>query len=143
MISIIISFFVVLSLFNNQKYKLSNKSIIEKISKENYLKDYPQATIFSLERQIRIVTNMLINLKESNRYIDKLLKKVRNNNSIKELKYQKKIEPDNIKIIDYKNKKLKAKVEFKNQSITYYFILKMKTVYLGRVFLKSFKIEKI
>lgn len=137
--AIIISFIIILYLVENQKYKVNEGSIIEKKAKELYVKEYPNTDIKDLERQIRIVAERFVDFKDSNRYTGRLVQKAKGDYKVKKIK---KLLLDDIKIINYHNKSLKARVRFKDLNSEYFFIMKMKTVYSGRIFLRSYKILK-
>ena len=135
--SIIISFLFILYLLENQKYKMNKKSIVEEEAEKLYINDYKLQNISDLERQIRIVTKRFINFKDCNRYTLRLVNKAKKDKKINKIKN---LLLEEIKILKYRNNKLKTKVKFKNTDSEYFLLMKMKTVFNGRIFLKSYKI---
>lgn len=135
--SIIISFLFILYLLENQKYKMNKKSIVEEEAEKLYINDYKLQNISDLERQIRIVTKRFINFKDCNRYTLRLVNKAKKDKKIDKIKN---LLLEEIKILKYRNNKLKTKVKFKNTDSEYFLLMKMKTVFNGRIFLKSYKI---
>ena len=135
--SIIISFLFILYLLENQRYKMNKKSIVEEEAEKLYINDYKLQNISDLERQIRIVTKRFINFKDCNRYTLRLVNKAKKDKKIDKIKN---LLLEEIKILKYRNNKLKTKVKFKNTDSEYFLLMKMKTVFNGRIFLKSYKI---
>ena len=135
--SIIISFLFILYLLENQKYKMNKKSIVEEEAEKLYINDYKLQNISDLERQIRIVTKRFINFKDCNRYTLRLVNKAKKDKKIDKIKN---LLLEEIKILKYRNNKLKTKVKFQNANSEYFLLMKMKTVFNGRIFLKSYKI---
>lgn len=135
--SIIISFLFILYLLENQRYKMNKKSIVEEEAEKLYINDYKLQNISDLERQIRIVTKRFINFKDCNRYTLRLVNKAKKDKKINKIKN---LLLEEIKILKYRNNKLKTKVKFKNTDSEYFLLMKMKTVFNGRIFLKSYKI---
>ena len=135
--AIIISFLFILYLLDNQRYKMNKKSIVEEEAEKLYINDYKLQNISDLERQIRIVTKRFINFKDCNRYTLRLVNKAKKDKKIDKIKN---LLLEEIKILKYRNNKLKTKVKFKNTDSEYFLLMKMKTVFNGRIFLKSYKI---
>ena len=135
--SIIISFLFILYLLENQRYKMNKKSIVEEEAEKLYINDYKLQNISDLERQIRIVTKRFINFKDCNRYTLRLVNKAKKDKKIDKIKN---LLLEEIKILKYRNNKLKTKVKFKNTDSEYFLLMKMKRVFNGRIFLKSYKI---
>lgn len=138
-LSIFISFGIILYLLSNQKYHLTNESILKKESEEQYKKDFPNKSIKDIEREIEIIADKLVYNQETNRYTANLREKAKYDYKIKILK---KLCLDNAKIINYKNKKMKAKVKFRDYNDEYYMLMDMKVVSRGRIFLNSYKVLK-
>ena len=138
-LSIFVAFGIVLYLLSNQKYNLKNESILKKESEEQYKKDFPNKSIKDVEREIEIIADKLVDNQETNRYTENLRQKAKKDYKIKILK---KLCLDNAKIVNYKNKKMKAKVKFRDFNDEYYMLMDMKVVSKGRIFLNSYKILK-
>jgi len=138
-LSIFVAFGIVLYLLANQKYILTNESILKKESENLYEKDFPSKSVKEIEREIEIIADKLLYNQETNRYTEKLRQKAKKDYKVKILR---KLCLDNAKIINYKNKKMKAKVKFKDYNEEYYMLMDMKVVSKGRIFLNSYKILK-
>ena len=138
-LSIFVAFGIVLYLFSNQKYNLRNESVLKKQSEEQYKKDFPNKSIKDIEREIEIIADKLVDNQETNRYTENLREKAKKDYKIKILK---KLCLDNAKIVNYKNKKMKAKVKFRDFNDEYYMLMDMKVVSKGRIFLNSYKVLK-
>ena len=138
-LSIFIAFGIALYLFTNQKYNLKKDSVVEQEYKNLYRQDFPSKSIKDIEREIEIIADKLIENQQTNRYTERLREKAKNDYKIRILK---KLCLDNAKIINYKNKKMKAKVKFKDFNDEYYMLMDMKVVSKGRIFLNSYKVLK-
>lgn len=138
-LSIFVAFGIILYLLSNQKYILINESIVKKESEKLYKNDFPNKTIKDIEREIEIIADKLIDNQETNRYTERLREKAEKDYKIKILQ---KLCLENAKIVNYKNKKMKAKVKFRDFNEEYYMLMDMKVVSRGRIFLNSYKILK-
>lgn len=136
---ILITLGVILYLVENQKYNLKNDSIVRKEAEELYKKDFPNKEIIDLEKELETVADKLIFNEQTNRYTEKLRQKAKNDYKIKIIK---KLCLDNAKIVNYKNKKMKAKVKFKDFKEEYNMLMDIRVVSKGKIFLKSYKILK-
>lgn len=137
-ISIFVAFSFILHEYNAGKYNVNN-GILEESSLENYKKDYPNKDVDDLKVEIEKIADRLIDNLESNRYTDKVREKAKNDKRIKLLKNE---IADDVKIINYKDKKLKAKVNYILDNNEYSLIFDMITVNRGRVFLKKYNLMK-
>ena len=137
-ISIFVAFSFILHEYNAGKYNVNN-DILEESSLENYKKDYPNKDVDDLKVEIEKIADRLIDNLESNRYTDKVREKGKNDKRIKLLKNE---IADDVKIINYKDKKLKAKVNYILDNNEYSLIFDMITVNRGRVFLKKYNLMK-
>ena len=138
-VSIFISFSIIIILLVNQRYKLKSGSLIQKGIEDSYNKDFPNKKIEDLEKEIQIVADKLIENQKTNRYTENLREKAQKDYKIKILK---KLCLDDAKIVNYRNKKMKAKVKFKDYDEEYYMLMNLKLVSKGRIFLNSYKILK-
>ena len=138
-IAIFITFFIVLSLLVNQKYRMKSNSLVKRRAENLYSKDFPDKKIEDLEKEIEIIADKLIDYQQTNRYTENLREKAKKDYKIKILK---KLCLDDAKIVNYRNKKMKAKVKFKDYDEEYYMLMNLNIVNKGRIFLNSYKILK-
>ena len=85
-LSIFVAFGVVLYLLANQKYILTNESILKKESENLYEKDFPSKSVKEIEREIEIIADKLLYNQETNRYTEKLRQKAKKDYKVKILR---------------------------------------------------------
>ena len=137
-VSILIIFGFILHQYNTGKYNVNN-GFFEKNSIENYKKDYPNKSIEDLKVEIEKIADRLMEDQDSNRYTNKMKEKFQNDRRIEPLRNQ---FIDDVKIMNYQDKKLKAKVNYIVENDEYSLIFDMITVNRGRVFLKKYNLMK-
>lgn len=137
-ISILAVFGFILRQYNTGKYNVNN-GFFEQNSIENYEKDYPNKSIEDLKVEIEKIADRLMEDQDSNRYTNKMKEKFQNDRRIEPLRDQ---FIDNVKIMNYQDKKLKAKVNYIIENDEYSLIFDMITVNRGRVFLKKYNLMK-
>lgn len=137
-VSILIVFGFILHQYNTGKYNVNN-GFFEKNSIENYKKDYPNKSIEDLKVEIEKIADRLMEDQDSNRYTNKMKEKFQNDRRIEPLRNQ---FIDDVKIMNYQDKKLKAKVNYIVENDEYSLIFDMITVNRGRVFLKKYNLMK-
>ena len=92
-----------------------------------------------LKIEIEKISDMLLGNEESNRYTYRLQEKA---NSDKNLDKIRKIIPESVNLLNFKNDKLKAQVNYLEDNNEYTIIMYMSVVAKGRVFLKNYKTMK-
>lgn len=137
-VSVFAVFGFILHQYNTGKYNVNN-GFFEKNSIENYKKDYPNKSIEDLKVEIEKIADRLMADQDSNRYTNKMKEKFQNDRRIEPLRDQ---FIDNVKIMNYQDKKLKAKVNYIVENDEYSLIFDMITVNRGRVFLKKYNLMK-
>lgn len=137
-VSILAVFGFILHQYNTGKYNVNN-GFFEQNSIENYEKDYPNKSIEDLKVEIEKIADRLMEDQDSNRYTNKMKEKFQNDRRIEPLRDQ---FIDNVKIMNYQDKKLKAKVNYIIENDEYSLIFDMITVNRGRVFLKKYNLMK-
>lgn len=137
-VSILAVFGFILHQYNTGKYNVNN-GFFEKNSIENYKKDYPNKSIEDLKVEIEKIADRLMEDQDSNRYTNKMKEKFQNDRRIEPLRNQ---FIDDVKIMNYQDKKLKAKVNYIVENDEYSLIFDMITVNRGRVFLKKYNLMK-
>lgn len=137
-VSILAVFGFILHQYNTGKYNVNN-GFFEQNSIENYEKDYPNKSIEDLKVEIEKIADRLMEDQESNRYTNKMKEKFQNDRRIEPLRNQ---FIDDVKIMNYQDKKLKAKVNYIVENDEYSLIFDMITVNRGRVFLKKYNLMK-
>ncbi len=137
-VSILTVFGFILHQYNTGKYNVNN-GFFEKNSIENYKKDYPNKSIEDLKVEIEKIADRLMEDQDSNRYTNKMKEKFQNDRRIEPLRNQ---FIDDVKIMNYQDKKLKAKVNYIVENDEYSLIFDMITVNRGRVFLKKYNLMK-
>ena len=137
-ISVFSIFGFILHQYNTGKYNVNN-GFFEKNSIENYKKDYPNKSIEDLKVEIEKIADRLMEDQDSNRYTNKMKEKFQNDRRIEPLRNQ---FIDDVKIMNYQDKKLRAKVNYIVENDEYSLIFDMITVNRGRVFLKKYKLMK-
>jgi hypothetical protein len=120
--------------FKSGRYNVSN-GYLEKIGIENYKRDYPEKSIDELKLEIEHIVTMLMENLESNRYTERIREKANKDKKINLIRDE---FADNIKIVNYNNKSLKARVDYYVGKDEYNLILDMKTVKKGKVFLNKY-----
>lgn len=137
---ILIVFALIIKDVDVGKYNIkNNESIIAKEAEENYLKDFPKYTIKDLKIEIEKIADILIDNQESNRYTDILREKVKKDYRIKAIKD---LIPENVELMKYNKKTLRARVEYNDYNYTYFLVLDMEPVTKGRVFVNDYYIFK-
>lgn len=137
-ISIFSSFSFIMFQFKRGSYNVSN-GYLENRGIENYKHDYPEKSIDELKIEIEHVATMLMENLESNRYTEKIREKASKDKKIDVIRDE---FADSVKIVDYKDKSLKAKVNYFVGKDEYNLILNMKTVNKGKVFLNKYTLLK-
>lgn len=137
-ISVFSVFGFILHQYNTGKYNVNN-GFFEKNSIENYKKDYPNKSIEDLKVEIEKIADRLMEDQDSNRYTNKMKEKFQNDRRIEPLRNQ---FIDDVKIMNYQDKKLRAKVNYIVENDEYSLIFDMITVNRGRVFLKKYNLMK-
>lgn len=137
-ISVFLIFGFILHQYNTGKYNVNN-GFFEKNSIENYKKDYQNKSIEDLKVEIEKIADRLMEDQDSNRYTNKMKEKFQNDRRIEPLKNQ---FIDDVKIMNYQDKKLRAKVNYIVENDEYSLIFDMITVNRGRVFLKKYNLMK-
>lgn len=139
--SILMALTFVLYQTNIGKYKLkySGKNHVEDEQFSNFQKDFPEKDIESLKIEIEKISDMLLDNQESNRYTHRIQEKAKNDYKLNEFRNE---IPDNVEILNYKDGKLKAQVNYVLGKTEYTLIMYMDTVRKGRIFLKNYKSMK-
>ena len=131
--------FAILAEFNQGTYSQSIDGYDAKQGIKNYRKDYPEKRIRDLKSDIEEVANRLVENEECNRYTENLRKKASKDKDIKRLSNE---FVDDVKILKYKDKKLRAKVDYLLDDKKYSLLFDMDTVSKGKVFLRKYNILK-
>lgn len=121
------------------KIKCEDKSILENENLSNFKSDYPEKDIDFLKIEIEKISDMLLDNQESNRYTYRIQEKAKNDYKLDEFRNE---IPDSVQILDYKDGKLKAQVNYILGKTEYTLIMYMDIVKKGRVFLKNYKSMK-
>ena len=123
------------------KYKLkyTGKNCVEEKYFKSFQKDFPERDIESLKIEIEKISDMLLDNQESNRYTYRIQEKAKNDYKLDE--FRKEI-PDNVEILKYKKRNLKAQVNYVLGKTEYTLIMYMNIVRKGRIFLKNYKSMK-
>lgn len=122
------------------KYKMKNNySEREEELVKNYESKYPNKSAQDLKIEIEKISDMLLGNEDSNRYTYKIQKKAKDDIKLDEFR---KTIPNSVNILDYKNNKLKAQVNYLDENNEYTIIMYMNIVAKGRVFLKKYKTMK-
>ena len=138
-IFILIFAFAILAEVNQGTYRQAHNGYNAKQGLKNYHKDYPDKRIRDLKFEIEEVANRLVDNEKCNRYTENLRKKASNDKDIKLLSNE---FVDSVKILKYKDKKLRAKVDYLLDDKKYSLLFDMDTVSTGRVFLRKYNILK-
>lgn len=115
-----------------------NNEIEKEIIKE-FESKYPEKTETDLKIEIEKISEMLLDNEASNRYTYKLQKKACKD---RKLDMMRETIPNSVNILDYKNDKLKAQVNFLDKNSEYTIIMYLDIVAKGRVFLKKYTTMK-
>ena len=102
-------------------------------------KDKQNKSIEDLKVEIEKIADRLMEDQDSNRYTNKMKEKFQNDRRIEPLRNQ---FIDDVKIMNYQDKKLRAKVNYIVENDEYSLIFDMITVNRGRVFLKKYNLMK-
>lgn len=137
-LSILGAFSFIFYQFKMGKYNIEG-GYLEKIGIEEFKKDYPEKSIEELKIEIEHVASLLMENVESNRYTDRMREKVSHDKRINFIKDE---FADSVDIVNYKNKFLKAKVNYIVGKNEYNLILDMRTVNKGRIFLNKYFLLK-
>ena len=108
-------------------------------AEEKYLLEFPKRDSEKLKYEVGKIAELLVGNQESNRYTNYLRKKVSQSKVIKQIQNSKDTE---INILSYDNKKMKAKIIYKDLAKEYSLFLDMNAVSQGRLFVRNFNIEK-
>ena len=107
-------------------------------AEEKYLLEFPKRDSEKLKYEVGKIAELLVGNQESNRYTNYLRKKVSQSKVIKQIQNSKDTE---INILSYDNKKMKAKIIYKDLAKEYSLFLDMNAVSQGRLFVRNFNIE--
>ena len=130
--------FAILAEFNQGTYDSTRRvSYFEREGLKNYQKDYPNKKIKDLKNEIEEVANRFVDNQSSNRYTENLRERANQDELIKKLHNE---FVDDVKIVKYKDKKLRAKVDYVLEDKKYSLLFDMITVSTGRVFLKKYNV---
>ena len=140
-LSILLAVLFILYEAKQGKYKLilDGENVIEKAKLEEFQKDFPEKDIDSLKLEIEKISDMLLDNQESNRYTYKIQEKAKNDYNLDEFRNEL---PDSVDLLDYKNGKLKAQVNYLSKRKECTLIMYLDIVKKGRVFLKNYKSMK-
>lgn len=108
-------------------------------AEEKYLAEFPKRDSDKLRYEVGKIAELLVGNQESNRYTNYLRKKANKNKIIQQMNNSKETE---ISILDYDNKRMKAKVTYKYLAKEYSLILDMNAVSQGRLFVWDFDTKK-
>ena len=105
----------------------------------DYEARYPNKTAKDLKIEIEKISDMLLGNEESNRYTYKVRKKAGNDRHLDRIR---KVVPDSVSFLNFKNNQLKAQVNYIENNNEFTIIMHMNVVAKGRVFLKKYKTMK-
>jgi hypothetical protein len=139
--SILMALGFVLYQTNIGKYKLkfNGKNNNEEENFNNFHKDFPDKDMQSLKIEIEKISDMLLDNQESNRYTYKIQEKAKNDYKLDEFRNE---IPDSVDILNYKDGKLKAQVNYLTDGKECTLIMYMNIVKKGRIFLNNYKTMK-
>ena len=139
--STLITLMLILHEIHFVKYKLryTEENYIEKESLYRLQNDFPSKDISDLKIEIEKISDMLLDNQESNRYTYNIRQKAKNDYKLEE--FRKEI-PDSVEILNYKNGKLKAQVNYNLGQTEYILIMYMNILKRGIVFLNNYKTMK-
>ncbi len=135
---LVLGFAIILE-YRQGSYGRENNGAYAKQGLKDYRKDYPEKKIRDLKFEIEEVANRLIDSEECNRYTENLRKKASRD---KELKLLSNEFAQDVKILNYKDKQLRAKVDYLLDDKKYSLLFDMNTVATGKVFLRKYNILK-
>ena len=125
---------------NNGKYKMVNN---DNANEEDLIKEfeskYPNKTAKDLKIEIEKISDMLLGNEESNRYTYKVQRKAKADSSLDKIRTT---IVDSVNLLELKDNKLTAQVNYLNENSEYTIIMYMNIVAKGRVFLKNYRTMK-
>lgn len=135
--AILLSLCFILYVVQKGKYKVMENSIIQEESVKAFEKEFPEKSINDLKIEIETISNMILNNQHSNRYTERIQEKAQKDFKLNNIRN---VKVSNVKILRYKDKQLKAQVQYKLPKEEYSLVLDMQIVRRGRAFLKKYNI---